>query len=176
MLKGPPGTASETSFLAVLRRQDGDFIAVTAVSASGANDDAQFWRLLKVDARVFGENIKQGDTVQLAWRFADQTAGYRDFVDDYYGRYQMEPPVDYSAANMLSLQVAEGDSLFHNAGFVSSNALPVPPKDIVLRDTSGDGEISGFQTLTFRLDRVGGESKVGSRASNQNAMKYLLGA
>lgn len=72
----------------IFRNQQGVFLP-------GMSDDdgVQIWRILKKGA-VPGDkiNIKEGDQVRLAWRFSDQTSGYRDFTDDVFGRRRTGPP------------------------------------------------------------------------------------
>ena len=41
---------------------------------------------------IEGTHIQKGDEIRLCWNFNDQTAGWRDFVDDMYGRRRNDVP------------------------------------------------------------------------------------
>lgn len=72
------------------------------VPAMSDRDEFQYWRILK-DGGNPGEHIKAGDNVRFCWSFSDQTTGYRDYLDDVFGRRQTTPPP--GAPDVLYLKV-----------------------------------------------------------------------
>jgi hypothetical protein len=73
--------------MVVFRSVQGEF-----VPAMSDSSDYQYWRILKTDA---GErHIKPGDSIRLCWDFRDQTAGWRDFTEDVFGRREIRRPSD----------------------------------------------------------------------------------
>jgi hypothetical protein len=56
------------------------------------NEDVSFWRIYRAGAEDSQEEIKDGEAIRMCWCFSDQTAGYRDYVDDTFGRRRVLPP------------------------------------------------------------------------------------
>ncbi|KAF7526535.1 hypothetical protein G7054_g10735 [Neopestalotiopsis clavispora] len=75
--------------LVVFRNQQSVFLP-------GLSDTSErhYWRILKHGAKSNGEHIKEGDEIFFAWAFQDQTAGFRDFTQDVFGRRRLQFPDD----------------------------------------------------------------------------------
>jgi hypothetical protein len=73
--------------MAVFRNQQGVFLPCMS-----DDDQPQYWRILKKNGGALGEHIKEGDEVRLAWAFSDQLTGFRDFLDDIFGRRRAQCP------------------------------------------------------------------------------------
>jgi len=56
------------------------------------DDQPQYWRILKKDGGVLGQHIKEGDEIRLCWAFSDQLTGFRDFLNDIFGRRRAQCP------------------------------------------------------------------------------------
>ncbi len=82
-------------YLTVFRNAQGHFLP--AITDSG---DTPFWRVKKLDSAegsAATSYIREADPIRLCWRFADQTCGFRDYLDDLYGRRRFTKPVDAPA-------------------------------------------------------------------------------
>ncbi|KAK2681962.1 hypothetical protein RAB80_003755 [Fusarium oxysporum f. sp. vasinfectum] len=75
-------------WLTVYRNAQGHFMP--AMTSSG---DASFWRVQKREDGK-GADISESNSISLVWRFSDQTAGFRDFFDDSFGRRTFKKPKD----------------------------------------------------------------------------------
>ncbi|KAF2839889.1 hypothetical protein M501DRAFT_1015973 [Patellaria atrata CBS 101060] len=73
--------------LIVFRNAQGVFLP-----GMSSSDETHYWRILKVDGKRYGENIKEGDAIRLCWIFQDQTVGFRDFKEDVFGRRRAQIP------------------------------------------------------------------------------------
>lgn len=82
-----PPTTPPPAHMIVFRSQQGVFLPGMSES-----DTPQYWRILKVGASTLGEHIKEGDSIRLCWAFSDQTTGFRDYVDDVFGRRRIQCP------------------------------------------------------------------------------------
>ncbi|KAM7211203.1 hypothetical protein V8F06_013413 [Rhypophila decipiens] len=84
---------TKTLSLGVFRNQQGVLLPCLTDSSTAGQ---QFWRILKTNLPLDPSRnitsdkdrpfIQQGDEVSLVWYLADQTAGFRDFQDDMFGR------------------------------------------------------------------------------------------
>ncbi len=119
-LKSVVVTTQSPSSLVVFRNQQGVFLP-----GMSSSDESQYWRIMKVGALQIGENIQEGDTVRLYWTFADQTTGFRDFVDDIYGRRRNHcPPEMASSVLYLKLPWPRFEDIKQQTGTgVGSNAM-----------------------------------------------------
>ena len=84
--------------MVIFRNAQGQFLP--AMSDAG---EYQYWRILKTGTS--SRYIKPGDEVRLAWDFRDQTTGWRDFLDDVFGRRQPNCPPGYDSKSPLFLKV-----------------------------------------------------------------------
>lgn len=75
--------------MVVFRNAQGQFLP-----AMSDRDEYQYWRVLKVNASNSGEALQAGDEIRLCWAFSDQTAGFRDYTNDAFGRRQANIPPD----------------------------------------------------------------------------------
>lgn len=73
--------------MVVMRTAQGVF-----VPAMSNRDEYQYWRILKASGGKDGEPLEAGDEIRLCWAFQDQTTGFRDYVDDAFGRRQAKTP------------------------------------------------------------------------------------
>ncbi|MCJ1406830.1 hypothetical protein MMC19_000900 [Ptychographa xylographoides] len=88
MLKS--SSSEDDLWLTIYRNGQGHFMP--GMTTSG---EASFWRMTKDNknnGNSSGTLIREGDTVKLCWRFSDQTAGFRDFYDDTFGRRTYSKP------------------------------------------------------------------------------------
>ena len=75
-------------YLTIIRNEQGHFLP--AISSS---TEAAMWRLHKLESvKTGGEAFERGESVRLSWRFEDQTAGFRDFSEDVFGRLRHNLP------------------------------------------------------------------------------------
>ena len=89
IIKSP--NKSKDLYLTVYRNEQGHFMP--GMTSSG---EAPFWRIQKDFSHDVngGQFVKEGDTISLCWRFSDQSAGFRDFQDDVFGRRRFTKPDD----------------------------------------------------------------------------------
>ena len=91
MLSATAGTQNKDNvWLTVYRNGQGHFMPV--MTSSG---DCAFWRVRKdISSLHSGKRpeIIEGDTIRLVWKFSDQTAGFRDFLNDTFGRRTYHKP------------------------------------------------------------------------------------
>ncbi|ENH73430.1 hypothetical protein FOC1_g10008917 [Fusarium oxysporum f. sp. cubense race 1] len=77
--------------LTVYRNAQGIFLP-----SISSTDEPCYWRLEPVEtsgiSKMKGDRYKFGDSFRLTWSFSDQTSGFRDFVDDSYGRRNLTRP------------------------------------------------------------------------------------
>ncbi|KAI8931674.1 hypothetical protein NX059_011321 [Plenodomus lindquistii] len=81
--------------MTVFRNAQGAFLP-----AISDNDEYQYWRIQKVDSTIPGEPIKGNDSIRLCWRFSDQTAGFRDYADDVFGRRRNQCPPELESTTL----------------------------------------------------------------------------
>ncbi|KAJ4200959.1 hypothetical protein NW767_007094 [Fusarium falciforme] len=165
--------STPTSSLMIFRNQQGVFLP-------GMSDDdgIQIWRILKKGAAPGDKiNIKEGDQVRLAWRFSDQTSGYRDFTDDVFGRRRTSPPAGMEDGTLymklpwprfepLTSQPDQQTTL-PNALLMSENfqdseqpAQLGPVNTVYAKKTlNQDSQTFALQDCTFRLDLVSNQGQ-----------------
>ncbi|KAL9564491.1 hypothetical protein ACKAV7_010943 [Fusarium commune] len=89
MLTSAAGKRNDDNvWLTIYRNAQGHFMP--AMTSSG---DASFWRIQKRETGK-GAEISESNSISLVWRFSDQTAGFRDFYDDSFGRRTFIKPKD----------------------------------------------------------------------------------
>jgi len=151
--------------MVVFRNQQGLFLP-----GMSDGDELQYWRLLKADAgAAVGEHIKEGDKVRLCWAFADQTTGFRDYMDDVFGRRRRQCPPELQSS-VLFLKVPF--PRFENRTLLDEGVLPPPNSMLMAPEPSTETQWMGIRTLpalaagtpdstyaiqdvTFRIDLVG---------------------
>ncbi|WAO95448.1 Hypothetical protein NCS54_01307100 [Fusarium falciforme] len=161
-----PGTSLT---LSVYRNSQGVFMpAITN------QPDPVYWRVLKVNAKTGGKDanqLKYGDPIRLCWRFSDQTSGWRDYVDDYYGRRRFDHPAELGkneGALYLKAPFPRFEALDDPQGMslVLSSAATKDPilTKLKLREPSAPGGSEqvayNLFDLTFRLDFVPANGQV----------------
>ncbi|KAF4442961.1 putative oxidoreductase ordL [Fusarium austroafricanum] len=157
--------SAPTSSLMVFRNQQGVFLP-------GMSDDdgIQIWRVLKKGAAPGDKiNIKEGDDIRLAWRFSDQTSGYRDFTEDIFGRRRASaPPGMQDTTLYLKLPwprfepiTSQSDTLpnamiMSNLSQDSDQPVQVAGVNTVYAKKAlrQDSQTFALQDCTFRLDLV----------------------
>lgn len=112
------------------------------------------------------KQLKYGDAVRLSWSFTDQSSGWRDYYDDYYGRRRFDRPSElkdgedalYMKApfpRFEELDSPQGMSLVMST---ASNTNPIL-QTFMVRDPSkpsGQEEVAyNLFDLSFRMDFVG---------------------
>ncbi|KAG8691309.1 hypothetical protein FRC11_005056 [Ceratobasidium sp. 423] len=146
--------------LSVFRTEQGVFLP-----AMTSQDGPSYWRILRSDptARA-GDPIRDGDTIRLSWRFSDQTAGFRDFYDDTFGRRRFSKPDESSDSLYLKVPYPPFQSSIDISMVLSSaeTALPVVEAlKVVAPPTESYGEgltCYNLHDVSFRLDFVGPDS------------------
>jgi hypothetical protein len=83
------------SHMVVFRNAQGVF-----VPAISDRDEYQYWRIEKTAGGTVGEPIKGGDSVRLCWKFADQITGFRDYLDDAFGRRRNQCPPELESTTL----------------------------------------------------------------------------
>jgi hypothetical protein len=178
---------SDNVWLTVFRNAQGHLMP--AMTSSG---DASFWRVRKVNT---GRELSEGDTIKLTWRFSDQTAGFRDFYGDSFGRRTFSKPPDVnedeihlklpfpgfqrtagrdqkqeeSAGLAMIMSVVEKDQPFLQGLAISSKA-----------QEGSQTPTYNLHDVTFRIDLVGnaglGELKdYMTRGLNQSLSQVVTG-
>ncbi|KAH8662563.1 hypothetical protein BX600DRAFT_542276 [Xylariales sp. PMI_506] len=187
------------SSLVVFRNQQGVFLP-----GMSDNDEVHVWRVLKKGAKPGDRvNIMEGDEIRLTWRFRDQSAGYRDFTDDVFGRRRMRAPdgVDENTVLYMKLPWPRFEPLTPQPGGRGTVAPPAnsmlmspvasdsdqpaqlaPLATVYARNKLGRPEQTvALQDCTFRLDLVGGQGGRGDvddyllRDIDQNVGTYDFG-
>lgn len=157
------------SSLVIFRNQQGTFLP-----GMSSTDEPQYWRMLKVGATRQGENICEGDTVRLCWAVADQTTGFRDFVNDIYGRRRNHLPPELASTVLYPKlpwpRFENIDSSSNGAG-VGSNTMVMstsPGREAIWADIVSRPQLARnpkgtskylLQDLTFRIDPVSNNGK-----------------
>jgi len=128
-----------------------------------------YWRDLKASpSSSEGETnqLKYGGAIRLCWCFLDQSNGWRDYKDDYYGRIHFDRPAEFKKEDEaldLKAPFPRFEPLNDSQGIslVMSNASTTNPilQRLTLREQSKPGGTEdvayNFFDLTFRLDHVG---------------------
>lgn len=134
--------------------------------------DPVYWRILKADSGPghTTNQLKYGDAVRLCWRFSDQTSGWRDYSDDFYGRRRFDRPAELSCKED-SLYLKVPFPRFEGLGDKQGLSLLLSPESstdpflqrLNLRGENGKGTVPGsfnLFDLTFRLDYVSHGGKI----------------
>ncbi|MCJ1388515.1 hypothetical protein MMC18_001362 [Xylographa bjoerkii] len=167
--------ATKDLYLTIYRNGQGHYMP--GITTSG---DPSFWRILKHSSLNGSEGglIKEGDAVRLCWRFSDQSAGFRDFHDDFFGRRRFTKPDDAEDHLYLKIpfpgfqRVTEGkekesDGVAMMMSAVESKkqflqAVSVVPAEEALavdKDLAAENVTYNLFDTTFRIDIVGNEGK-----------------
>ncbi|KAI6791601.1 hypothetical protein KC363_g3337 [Hortaea werneckii] len=161
----PTDEKAPVSHMTVFRTAQGEF-----VPGMSDRDEYQYWRLLKTGdgaattaAPQPGEPIQAGDEIRLAWSFKDQTTGYRDYVDDVFGRRQTNPPAEIpttatgGSGSDVVLYLKVPWPRFENSGRPTAMIMcaDASTKEIVTDIQTARGRFKyALQDLRFRLDAV----------------------
>ncbi|KAI7161520.1 hypothetical protein KC349_g2699 [Hortaea werneckii] len=161
----PTDEKAPVSHMTVFRTAQGEF-----VPGMSDRDEYQYWRLLKAagegsTAPQPGEPIQAGDEIRLAWSFKDQTTGYRDYVDDVFGRRQTCPPREMpttgsgggGSGSDLVLYLKVPWPRFENTGRPTAMIMCADEstKEIVQDVQTARGRFKyALQDVRFRLDEV----------------------
>ncbi|KAF5588626.1 hypothetical protein FPANT_6544 [Fusarium pseudoanthophilum] len=147
--------------LTVYRNAQGVFLP-----SISSTDEPCYWRLEPVESsgitKMKGDRYKFGDSFRLNWSFSDQTSGFRDFVDDSYGRRNLTRPSDIKSDKLcFKVPFPRFESLSSDyMAVLMSTALTTDPiiDKIKVRYGSNNQERSyNFHDLTFRVDLVGND-------------------
>ncbi|CAF3480417.1 unnamed protein product [Fusarium graminearum] len=166
-------------FLEVFRNQQSVFLP-------GLSDSSErhYWRILKHGAKANGEYIKEGDEISFAWAFNDQTAGFRDFSQDVFGRRRLQCP-DNLKSKVLYMKLpwprfeplakpANGKTPVANTMILTDDPLASNnvPQMTTIKTAPGmmaaaqalsqgkaatDSSVIGLQDVRFRIDVVGND-------------------
>ncbi|OBS29591.1 hypothetical protein FPOA_03528 [Fusarium poae] len=166
-------------FLGVFRNQQSVFLP-------GLSDSSErhYWRILKHGAKSNGEYIKEGDEIYFAWAFKDQTAGFRDFSQDVFGRRRLQFPDDLNGkvlymklpwprfeplAKPANGKIAVSNTMILTDDPIAQNNVPqmasiktapgmmAAAQALSQRKTATDVSVFGLQDLRFRVDVVGND-------------------
>ncbi|TGJ82963.1 hypothetical protein E0Z10_g5810 [Xylaria hypoxylon] len=153
--------------LTVYRNAQGVFMP-----AIQSSDEPCYWRLRRLDDTANSslkrkqESFRYGETFRLTWSFSDQAAGYRDFVDDIYGRRSYTKPAGILEETLcLKMPYPRFEPTSDNSGIslVLHSALTSDPilQSLQVRRThvEGPGPDSNITytlyDVPFRVDYVG---------------------
>ncbi|KAK0624297.1 hypothetical protein B0T14DRAFT_545337 [Immersiella caudata] len=78
--------------LTVYRNAQGVFLP-----ALTSSDEPSYWRLQRLSASPDNDPstaIRHGEPVRLTWRFSEQVSGFRDYVNDTFGRRRYDQPAE----------------------------------------------------------------------------------
>ncbi|KAF5664051.1 hypothetical protein FDENT_12979 [Fusarium denticulatum] len=144
--------------LTVYRNAQGVFLP-----SISSTDEPCYWRLEPVEtsgtSQIKGERYKFGDSFRLTWSFSDQTSGFRDFVDDSYGRRNLTRPSEIKG-DKLCFKVPFPrfeDTGSDYVALLMSTALTTDPiiEKIKVLDGFYQQKPYNFHDVTFRVDLVG---------------------
>ncbi|SCO90231.1 uncharacterized protein FRV6_14359 [Fusarium oxysporum] len=146
--------------LTVYRNAQGVFLP-----SISSTDEPCYWRLEPVEtpgiSKMKGDRYKFGDSFRLTWSFSDQTSGFRDFVDDSYGRLNLTRPSEIKS-DKLCFKVPfprfEG-MLSDYMAVLMSTALTTDPiiEKIKVLDGYNQEKPYNLHDLSFRVDLVGND-------------------
>ncbi|WJG37039.1 uncharacterized protein FOBCDRAFT_253744 [Fusarium oxysporum Fo47] len=146
--------------LTVYRNAQGVFLP-----SISSTDEPCYWRLEPVEtsgiSKMKGDRYKFGDSFRLTWSFSDQTSGFRDFVDDSYGRHNLTRPSEIKS-DKLCFKVPfprfEG-MLSDYMAVLMSTALTTDPiiEKIKVLDGYNQEKPYNLHDLSFRVDMVGND-------------------
>ncbi|KAF5602069.1 uncharacterized protein FSUBG_7904 [Fusarium subglutinans] len=130
-----------------------------------STDEPCYWRLEPAEtsgiSRMKGDRYKFGDSFRLTWSFSDQTSGFRDFVDDSYGRRNLTRPSDIKSDKLcLKVPFPRFESMSSDyMAVLMSPALTTDPiiEKIKVLDGFNQEKTYNFHDLTFRVDLVGND-------------------
>ncbi|KAI7762618.1 hypothetical protein LZL87_008964 [Fusarium oxysporum] len=146
--------------LTVYRNAQGVFLP-----SISSTDEPCYWRLEPVEtsgiSRMKGDRYKFGDSFRLTWSFSDQTSGFRDFVDDSYGRRNLTRPSEIKSDKLCfkaPFPRFEG-MLSDYMAVLMSTALTTDPiiEKIKVLDGYNQEKPYNLHDLTFRVDLVGND-------------------
>ncbi|WKT51478.1 Membrane attack complex component/perforin (MACPF) domain [Fusarium oxysporum f. sp. vasinfectum] len=146
--------------LTVYRNAQGVFLP-----SISSTDEPCYWRLEPVEtsgiSKMKGDRYKFGDSFRLTWSFSDQTNGFRDFVDDSYGRRNLTRPSEIKS-DKLCFKVPfprfEG-MLSDYMAVLMSTALTTDPiiEKIKVLDGYNQEKPYNLHDMSFRVDLVGND-------------------
>ncbi|KAJ5653740.1 hypothetical protein N7490_000743 [Penicillium lividum] len=175
-LGGVTATSPEL-MLSVYRNAQGSF-QPTLMSS----DERCYWRLQRVSTEPTAdqESFRSGEEVRLTWALEDQSAGFRDYCDDLYGRRQFTWPASVGSS-VLALKVPypRFEPLnFPTISLIMSSVLSKDPvlQPLEIRALANEAKpkvsVYNLHDLTFRLDLVGNEGQ----GDSKDFMNVVAGA
>ncbi|CCO33673.1 hypothetical protein BN14_07758 [Rhizoctonia solani AG-1 IB] len=145
--------------LSVFRTEQGAFLP-----AMTSQDGPSYWRVLRSDPTARpGDPIRDGDNIRLCWVFSDQTAGFRDFYDDTFGRRRFSKPDECSDALYLKVPYPPFSESTNTVMVLSGVEITKPvvePLRVVAPQgvSYNEGLVCyNLHDVSFRLDFVGSE-------------------
>ncbi|QGJ00606.1 hypothetical protein CEK26_002050 [Fusarium fujikuroi] len=146
--------------LTVYRNAQGVFLP-----SISSTDEPCYWRLETVEtpgiSKMKGDRYKFGDSFRLTWSFSDQTSGFRDFVDDSYGRRNLNRPSEMKSDKLcFKVPFPRFESMSSDyIALLMSTALTTDPiiDKIKVLDGFNQEKPYNFHDLTFRVDLVGND-------------------
>lgn len=136
---GQPANQPPSVALSIFRTQQGEFLPVMSDESQG-----HIFRMLKRGSTQPGETIKEGDQIRLCWNFADQTAGYRDFANDAFGRRRHNWPAE---VEQVPLFFKLPWPRFESLAAPDAQGTPIPNSMIMSPGASEEGMIDMIGTL-----------------------------
>lgn len=128
-----------------------------------------FWRIYRAGEEQSTECLKDGDRIRLCWVFSDQTTGYRDYLDESFGRGRVVTPEKlFMKVPFPRFEWSEPGSKENNTiSLIMSAAETINPILQVIqtvpenrdpktgRDTDAEPITYNLHDLVLRLDSVG---------------------
>lgn len=125
-----------------------------------SSPDPSFWRIFKVNSND-RQDIREGEAVRFSWQFSDQTSGFRDFMDDSFGRRRFSIPDGANNAQFIKIPFPGfHDSSNNEFALVMSGANTPNPvlEPFQIRPNPDDPTTNvtyNLHDLVFRLDYIG---------------------
>lgn len=155
--------------LTVYRNAQGVFMP-----ALTSSDEPSYWRLRRINDTAPGgvgakhESFRHGEVFRLTWAFADQASGFRDYLDDTYGRRSFHKPADLPVDTLcLKMPYPRFENTSDTCGIslVMSAALTADPivQTFKVRRSQDEGpgpdnDVNyNLHDVAFRMDYVGNE-------------------
>ncbi|KAJ4243310.1 hypothetical protein NW762_014835 [Fusarium torreyae] len=140
--------------LTVYRNAQGVFLP-----SISSTDEPCYWRLEQADTsqalKLKGDRHTYGDAYRLTWSFSDQTSGFRDFVNDSYGRRNLTRPAEIGDKLCLKIPFPRFESMNSgDIGLLMSPALTTDPIIDKLNVCTWTKSYN-LHDVTFRVDLVG---------------------
>jgi hypothetical protein len=140
------------SFMSIFRNQQAVFLPCMTTG-----EYPSLWTIVMADPSAkTGDAVRPGDQIRLCWKFSDQRSGWRDFLDDSFGRRCHTKPRELAEVLWMKFPYpsfqnhAEPD----HRGLIMSDSGSTDPLVGEIQTIPGKRTIN-FHDVVFRLDEAG---------------------